>query len=35
VWRRCDEFSEDAERARDQSKYEEFEGTRKAYGIEA
>lgn len=33
VWRRCEEFSEDAERAKDQSKYQEFERMREDYGI--
>jgi hypothetical protein len=34
VWRRCEEFSEDVERAKDQSQYEEYERTREAFGID-
>jgi hypothetical protein len=35
VWRREDEFSEDAERAKDQGRYAEFVRSRMAYGIDA
>jgi hypothetical protein len=35
VWRRCDEFSEDAERAKDQAKFKEYEPSCRAFGIDA
>jgi hypothetical protein len=35
VWQRVEEFSEDVERAKDQSQYAEYEQSRKAYGIDA
>jgi hypothetical protein len=34
VWRRVEEFSKDAERAKDQDQYQEYERSRKAYGID-